>query len=363
MFIQFVIIVLCFLSTAIQATGLFPEQMVIQERTDHIYHRYYLIKRLEPSLQLLHNDQVQKCVPFERLDATLFRLEAIQSAVECMSQKKTMMPLFDLWHMFCSYRYVDSLIFKNEFIELIYYICDLIEPLHKKYRGGICLEQKLCCIDQVTDTLRYGASRSHIMVHKDIDEVGTNLVARRFFIIKRLHKSMQFLAYLHEKKQYPLAKSDNIRSAEESVDLLDEIEHFSNDHMRDCIIQMCQKKSLDPLLRVCNEFKQYRFASDDSFLQEMLMNIFLVYKSLLFKNLSDHAEQVIMTEMSQVLEIYEHIDSLPLDETLQAIDMVTDKLIAIQALESKNDKKYLWAIIPGILSTALGFGAYYYLTK
>lgn len=344
------------------ADDIFPEQMFIQKRTNNIYHRYYLTKRLKSSILLLRSKRVQQLIAFEQLDPALFRQPKMQKTVVAIMTDKSLDALFSVWDDFCMYQHLYSSLFENELIELIYYICDLIQP-YRTVRSQLSLEQKLYVIDQAVDEAYFNKRSSGRMPERDIDEVTTDLVAKRFFIIKRLQKSMNFLEYLQQKSQDIFMQKEPYQRIplEDNTGLLAELEHFSHDRVRECIEQMCERKNLDPLLRMCKEFKQYRFAQDDTFLQEMLMNIFLVYKSLLFKDLSAQTEQVVMTEMNQVLEIYENLESLPLDETLEAIDIVTDKLIAIQALESKQSVNLAW-IVPGIACMgALGAFAYFYM--
>ncbi len=338
------------------------EHMFVQKRTDKIYHRYYLIKRLRPSLALLNHENIRRLIAFEELDSALFRQPQMQAMVEQIAKDKTLYSLFELWDQFIAYQHLYSTIFVNEFIELVHYLYDLMRPQeHNRVAFSLPIEHRLDVIDryvrEVCDNIKYSKKSTN----RELDEVTTDSVAKRFFIIKRLQKSIQFLHYLQKNIKRPFKQKDVQRVFDDETGLLSEIEHFSHGRVRECIEQMCKRKDLEPLLHVCKEFKQYRFAQDDTFLQEMLMNIFLVYKSLLFKDLSAQTEQVVMIEMNQVLELYENLESLPLDETLEAIDVVTDKLIAIQALESQKKTSYLRWIIPGIVCVCAGFGAHFFM--
>ncbi len=342
---------------------IFPEQMHIQRRTDKIYHRYYLIKRLKPSIALLHNENVQHLIAFEKLDPILFRLPQMQTIVEQIVNDKTLDSLFELWDKFLAYQYLYSTIFVNEFIDLVYCLYGLIGQIKpiKTVSFPLSLEHKLCIVDQCVREVEGDVKCSKKFTNQELDKVTTDSVAKRFFIIKRLQKSVHFLHYLQENIKHPFKRKDIQRVFDDETGLLSEIEHFSHDRVRECIEEMCKRKDLKPLLHVCQEFKQYRFAQDDTFLQEMLMNIFLVYKSLLFKDLSAQTEQVVMIEMNQVLELYENLETLPLDETLEAIDVVTDKLIAIQAFESQRKTSYMRWVVSGIACVCAGLGAHFFM--
>ena len=327
-------------------------QMAVQSRTNAIYHRYYLIKRLEQSCVLLQQPNVQQIIPFNMLDETIFKSDQIRSAVKAMKTAKNAHALIELWADFSDYKDTYDELFKYEFIELIYMVYDLMHSA-RFYKSGLSLEHTLCMIDAAVEAKATG---KHILLRAQPQElalVTTDLVAKRFYIIKRLQKSMQFLSHLHEND------FGFMQDRRSTAHLMAEIENFQHDRIRESLIQMCQTKNLEPLLHLCEEVKQYRFAQDESFLQEMLMNIFLVYKTILLRSGPHHADPVIVHEMNHVLEIYEHLDSMPLDETLEAIDMVTDKLMAIQAEEFAGPNYIRWSLAGGAC-VAVGLAAYYY---
>lgn len=327
-------------------------EIAVQARTASIYHRYYLIKRLKQSCMLLQQASVCQSIPFELLDATVFKSEDVRLATEAMKIEKNIEPLAALWDDFYSYQKIDDELFKHEFIELIYVIYDLMYPIAR--RSNRSVEHTLLAIDCVVDTKRY-SDFSMRTQPKDLSDVTTDLVAKRFYIIKRLQKSMHLLERLHEQS---FSLFDDVKDRSSNA-LIQEIECFHHDRVRESIMQMCQTKNLEPLLRLCDEAKQYRFAQDESFLQEMLMNIFLVYKTILLRQGSHDASPVIVNEMNHVLEIYEHLSSMPLDQTLEAIDQVTDRLMAIQAKELSHPRYTRW-VFSGALCALTGIGAYYY---
>lgn len=327
--------------------------ITVQSRTSAIYHRYYLIKRLEQSCKLLQNISVQQHIPFELLDATLFISKSIKLTVEAMKNEKNTEPLLVLWDDFCTYKEINNKLFKHEFIELIYAVYDLMSPKGVK-RLKKSLEHTLMAIDCATDAKLYTMEPVRTLP-QELTDVTTDLVAKRFYIIKRLQKSMNVLERLHVQN---FCFSDDSAGRSYTA-LIKEIEHFHHDRVRESVMQMCQTKNLEPLLRLCDEVKQYRFAQDESFLQEMLMNIFLVYKTILLRHGSHHVDPVIVHEMNHVLEIYEHLNSLPLDQTLEAIDEVTDRLMAIQSQESVAGNYTPW-VLSGVLCGLVSIGTYYY---
>jgi hypothetical protein len=324
--------------------------MTVQLRTGHIYHRYYMIKRLEKSCELLRNDlSLRQSMPLHLLQPDQFNSKDIYSAVKAMKELKNIDPFFELWDDFCAYKSVYDYKFMREFVELILALYDLVKPMPVK-RPSASLEGLLLFIDNAV-------SGNHMVRSLDEpDEVTTDGIAKRFYVIKRLQKTVQFLEHL-QANNIEILYDKGISNR--SLELMLEIENFHHDRVRESVIQMFQTKKLEPLLQLYDEVKQYRFAQDESFLQEMLMNIFLVYKAILFRHGSQHVDPVVVDEMNHVLEIYEQLSSMPLDQTLEAIDEVTDRLIAFQAENTAHSSYVRWGL-PALFMCAC-VGIYYVL--
>lgn len=318
-----------------------PNQTMIQLRTQSIYHRYYLIKRLEQSCFLLQDVSVQQKMAYELLQEDMYRVPEVHLVVLAIKREKSLQPFFSLWEDFCAYRHMYNQHFEHECAQLIYNLFQLAcrAPVSVSH---ISLENLLAHIDYTIDVKKRSLATRHVKMQEEAPEhVSTDAIAKRFYCLKRLKRSMDVLQHIHGDR----------------IDYFEDTTLFQHERVRDTVMQMNQSKNLEPLLDLCNEVKQYRFAHDDTFLQEMLMNIFLAYKTMLFKHASStHTAQVVQEEMAHVLEIYEHMHDMPLDETLSAIDMVTDKLMEINA-EKQSIKGY-FALL-GVCCAALGVGAYY----
>ena len=337
--------------TAFCSMVLTAHSLTVQTCTASIYHRYYLIKRLDNACFLLQDESIQQKIPYALLDETVFKSNDIYTAVVEMKTSKSLAPLCDRWNDFRSYKNIYDSLYKYEFATLIQTLYALLQPVYIK-KNLASIEHILYAIDAAVE-LHFDSKkvcRSEEMPN-DID-VTVDCIAKRFYILKRLQKCMHYLEALHAKK------FDFKEAIVSRADAGWEIESFQHDRVRESVEQMIKTKDLVPLLKLCEEAKQYRFAQDDVFLQEMLMQIFLVYKTILLKHSTDQTGHVIVDEMAHVLEIYEHVSSMPLDETLEAIDTVTNKLIAIQTEDEMRFSNHLK--IGMITATILiGMGAYY----
>ena len=324
------------------------EQMGINAKTEAIYYRYYLIKRLEVAMHLLLEPAVQANISVDQIVLDSCGHAAMYDVLEQMQEQKSIAPLDVAWQQFVSYQYIDDPSFNAAFIALMFSVYE--QMVEKKDRAIGHVERMLADIDTITHKLAGYKLIEHSQRDQHITEVKTDQIAQCFLVSKRLEKTMQVLLYMHRRGGHTL----HTKAQDTSFDLLmDELDRFDHQRVREAIIIMCKSKSLAPLLHLCAEYRQYRFASDDTFLKEMLMHIFLVYKSLLFKQLSVTTEQVIMTEMQQILDVYEHIEQMPLDETLEAIDMATDKLVAIQHMQAKGPSYMPWIASSAVLAACL----------
>ncbi len=319
------------------------ETFTITNLTKKVYHRFYLIKRLEPSIALLQKKQLHTHMSFEAFDATLYKNKTIQATVERMRHEHSFDALFDLADTFKRYQHLHDPLFYNEYVHLIFFIYERVGAT-KSTDNSTKTSEQIASIDEATDTLMYGKKAHQATYRYTVSEVTTDIIAQRFCLIKRLCRCIQFLEYIH--KQQRNSHKTGFKSIHEIWDLDDEVQLFNNDRIKECIAQMCKQKSLEPLVHVCREFRQYRYASDATFLQEMLMNIFLVYKSMLLKDLSEQAEQTVAADMNYILDVYEHLDQMSLDDTLHALDMITDKLISLQEEEQHRQQNHriFWGV-------------------
>ena len=332
--------------------------LYITQRTDLIYQRFYLIKRLQHPMNMLLDRHIQPQL-FDRMDPSFFSHSEVQSIVTELKHSLCLKPMHTLWQKFTSYQYLFDPIFTDEYIRLIcsLYLIQKTESI-KLFSSR---EQQLYFLDTIIDVRSHQIPTPPVKVQPQM-EATTDHIAQRYFVLKRLRKAMDFLVSVHIQDKNPfLKKATRAVSIDYTDDVRDDLKQFSHERIKECLRSLCHEKNLEPLLLVCAECKQYRYVTDDTFLQEMLMSMFLIYKSLLLKNLSEPTEQMVLTEMNQVLEVYENLDRLSLDEILEAIDVATDTLITIQNIQTGSYRKHFWWLPSAVLCTVLGVQALHYL--
>lgn len=307
-------------------------QRYIAPQTATIYERFYLIKRIEKAFDLLQQEEVIRTFTYNYISPHMYQHPLINTAAMLMLEQKSVAPLYELWRICRNYQQLYDARFAVEFVHALYALCSELGDRSRVVHPPDQLSLPACMdrLDELIKQHQHGIlSRS---VEYASEPVNTDMIAQRYLVLKRLDKSLKLLDYLHKS-----GVTIGQRAMRQGATIFDlNIEQFTHSRIKECIKQMYIKKNLEPLLQVADDVQQYRFVADDTFLQEMLMNLFLVYKGLLFEATSEQDGQIIVTQMHQVLEIYENIDEMPLDETLDAIDQVTDRLIALQHMEQQN---------------------------
>lgn len=334
-------------------------QRYIAPQTAAIYERFYLIKRIEKAFDLLQKNEIVRTFSYSYITPHVYQHPLINTAAELMLEQKSVVPLLEAWRICKNYQQLYDSRFAVEFVHALYALCS---ELGDKLRTVVQMPDQRSWHDYVDAldelTGQYIHDKSSSSIEHTSETVNTDMIAQRYLVLKRLDKSLQLLAHLH--KQGITIDPYATRNKEHLFDL--NVEQFTHSRIKECIKQMYVKKNLEPLLLVADDVQQYRFVADDTFLQEMLMNLFLVYKGLLLESSSEQNGQIIVSQMHQVLEIYENIEEMPLDETLDAIDQVTDRLIALQHMEEQYQITHTTKRVMQYLSVAfIGALIYYHL--
>jgi len=319
--------------------GFETDEKLISPFTYQVYYRYYLIKRCQEPVQLLKNNaHLWTLIEFEHLTPEELENDEIKNNIKTIKKDHLITSFMSLWHQMQTHRHITDPSFQKDFITLLFMLYKSLEkPPHKHTAhthtpSNLSIEKMLSMIEKNIETMR-----PHVK-HKSPPEqsffesnpVTTDDIALNHYLIHRLDKAMQLLSDIHDEA----ATSPATSSFEQAVCNLGI--SFSHERINSCANQMIARKNLEPVLQMWQEFIRFRHAGDAHFLKEMLMMLFAVYKDLLFVKLNSESEDVITNEMNTILDLYEHVDDLPLDEILHAIDLTTDKLLLLQSMDKKS---------------------------
>jgi hypothetical protein len=349
------------LCTSITCYGFEFEAKNINSFTREVYYRYYLIKRCEEPVEILSNNrQVWRNINFDLISPEKLENVEIKNKALELQKSHRVEEFTQLWQQINTHRNLSDESFHKDFIKLLFMLYNSLEkqPSPQAITRTNSVEKMLSIIDKSIETIRPQKKNKFHNKHKFIDykQVTTDDIALNYYLMHRLSKSIELLATI--KDPFPESAQQNSASANSC----DTAGHFSHDRINTCFNQILAKKNLEPILQMWADFTQFRHAGDTHFLKEMLMMLFSVYKDLLFTKLSDESEQVITSEMSTILDLYEHVNELPLNEILQAIDITTDKLILLQNMEKKG--KAAWGQrYPVVFHTLLALPVAYLIIK
>jgi hypothetical protein len=308
----------------------------INSFTRDIYYRYYLTQRCQESVELLKkNPNIWKTIDFDNIEAGIFENIIVKEKAGLIQKNHTSQHFIELWHQMKSLRHVDDSSFHQDFIKLLFMIYKSIEqPAAQKASSLVTapysIERMLSSIDMHIDKLRSNVPKrsSSEYALSDSSSITTDDIALNYYLIQRLDKSIKLLSIMHQ--DLAASRIGWFDHAMCNIGI-----NFSHERINYCFNQMSMHKNLAPFLHTWQEYARFRHAGDAHFLKEMLMMLFAVYKDLLFVKITEETEEFITSEMSTILDLYEHVNELPLDEILHAIDITTDKLLLLQSMDKK----------------------------
>lgn len=307
-----------------------PAYLYVSMRTGLIYQRFYFIKRLHHAVDALQNNDLRGMC-FEQLDPLVFQNKVIQNAVFQMKKTGQINSLNELWHAFEGYQYLYDSLFAKEYISLICIIYMIQKSYYISYKS-VSIEYLLSYLDYCLDS--HNNCFDHNTREKFIKDVMvTDHVAKRYFIIKRLHKVVSFVNRCCYKEPSALSVAVSIQLINQDM------YYFQHVRMKEVLKRMSDSYSLEPLLEVWQECLQYRYVSDDLFVKELIRGFLLFYKIFLLQYSFKKVDGQIVPIMNHIFGLYENIDKLPLEEILEILDMATEGLIAIQLAQEGEEQK------------------------
>lgn len=349
--------------------------------TENVYKRYYFIARLKKAIELFTVLEKQDnfsldnaCVANLYENKSLFYHEKIKANLEELLYSKRLDTLFDIWQDFTSYKYLEDELFLQEFTKFMLIISEKILThilSHKPHlfinltkiqslieRGLRVSEvEQLDYIDQIIDFLESIRNdqnsiqiKSHVFHFNPIQKGYTQAVSQRLYYLNRLKKPIRIIFNFYKHPEVCFQASRHCQL------IFDRKVIFHHERISECIELMEKTCSLKPFSELSYEFKHYKYLDDDIFVKEFSKAIFIIEKNILENSLE--LEPLKKYTMTHLLALYEKIDVLPLEEILNAIDLLAHELPLIsQKYELDSDiswkhwlKKYWWAP-PLILGT------------
>ncbi len=307
------------------------EHVTITQFCEKYYQRSYFVLRLEQIIELIKKiDKKPFAFTFNQAQ---FDNKLVLECIEQIEQTNSLQPFYKLWKNTRRYKYLEDESFALNVTRLIFTIQHVIYTNTRHADSGniFDIELHLSCSSY------------------------TEATTIRKYHAKRLSETFNFL------KTIRCSKRSLFEEEHEGCDC-SFITHyqFTNPSILSCIKKMEENKSLEPLLKLYKEFTTYKLIQDDLFVREFTTLAFIVTRNIFIHNIQDPPTTLQKRAKNQVTHIYENLDKLPIDEILEAIDLLNDELPEIlNQYEFNSDmtwkewlKKYWW--VPPVVGVMMG---------
>lgn len=371
-----------------EATSLIQNEYHITTKhfTNYVYRRFYFINRLHKTMTLFFTldknlHPKNRSLNYEILfnfDLLPFQHNKIKNSILDMQKKRSLKPLFMIWTDFVNYQSIDDQLLVEEFTKEILVVSrnliissQTIPNQEKKtyfseFFKTIALPP--CALLDIIDNyvslfLHYNPSLAQLVqwIPHFIDEkkytriidlkpfVHVDEVIERFYHIQRLNKP---LVMLEKANTFPIYIRMNYITKSPFLEIHN-IASFSHPNIISCMKVMNQTKTLEPLIELWQDIEQYKHIHDTLLMREFLILVYAMYIDL-------HSQLCAHQKNNRAIILLETIESLPLEEILQAIDILSKELPSLlDKYELKSDmswkewfKKYWWA--PPLVTIAIG---------
>ncbi len=326
------LLMLCFLfSLGISQSSKSENKILISDFCELVHERRYFLLRLEKIISILKQSQRKaQEISITFNESSTFKNRDITQVMRSIETKKSLVPLFNCWNDIINYKNIKDERYIKEFTKLT-----------------LLVTKKLCHANQRT---LFPTQPTEVALN--LNGSYTEAITVRSYYVNRIKK--------------PLLLLSKIKCIKE--DIFEKVEHpayccvfetkipFKHRATKKCIAKMEKESCLSPLLALFEEFKSYKFIQDKQFTKEFLLLVFSTYKNLLTNNASHRKLHINKSTLEAIAHLYENLESLPLENILEAIDLLTEELPQLlehynefSALHWKERLKKYWWIPPALI--------------
>lgn len=354
----------------------YERMSLIDKETFLVYRRYYFIARLDNTIELLqklysksdqrrimllgHQVDSEEILP--RNECEKFKHKTIRHSIACIRETDCIKPLFKVWDSFKAYKLLKDDLFIEDFSKEIFLItrntidhlqrCQIIDRLKHSCMDCPINAYSLGKLLQDIDVMMSYLSDCYYSPEEMVDRfdnlaalkdlrflVNTDDVAFRFYCLKRVKKIMDFLG--------TLPPGELLIS-----------------HKEDEVLQFKPYKNRG-LIQLWEDLVQYKYIDDEQSMRYFLRSLYII----LYRQTKKHNffnDEVLETE--EVYMIENHMEDMPIEELLDAIDSIMNNITHIHQHYQHSGlsfirwvQVYWW--IPAALVSSICFKLikYYYL--
>lgn len=309
---------------------------VICKSCEMVHERSYFLRRLKKIIDLFQhlNKSPRVNSNFNNFSSDLFSHPRIKRLIISFENTSNLGAFFNLWDELCNYKHIND------------------EQLIKEFtQFTLLMAKKICpeCYTKSTNPLDISFTLSSGSY--------TEAVTIRDYYSTRLKKPLELLSHIKCNKD---SLFESVSRDHECNCVFESHIQFTHGDINRCIDLMSSKNSVSPLLQLGKEFSKYRLIQDEKFNREFLLLVFGVYKNLITYNALHKNLSINKSTLSLISYIYENLEHLPLEQILDATDLLAEELPHLldnyEIKEETNWKTWLkknwW--VPPVLLTTLG---------
>lgn len=344
-----------------------PSQQPIEQRTDHICRRWYLVERLTKPMDLieqLYTKHENQLLPLQDLPVSFVVTDPlVKDCLQLLINGKSIEPVVQLWRQIRSFRNLDQ---ETLPLDFVLFICILLRhsgiKLHLlNSHDDICQQiqtpyaqltnlDTVHIIDLATRMTHYLKGkkfacliqRSGEGTHPKFSEIGAKDISLRFCLVSRLKKTFDWLRILKNKK-VSFFKTMLTRNATTIV--VDDYITLHHSRIVLCCKEMAQTESLAPFVALWKQFKQFEEIHDVEFLKDFLKLVFVTYHYLFLGNMVQKS-QVIDSLVQEMFRWSTVLNDYSLIQILEVIDLIERscdecKFVSISTKQLKSKKGVL----------------------
>ncbi len=324
----------------------------ISDFTQHVYQRYYFIKRLKKTVNILKKIHESKISILPIDFGVSFRHTVALQCIHQMNTKKSLAPLVSFWGKIRAFKWVEEVTLIEEFIRIVFIIskelfCSIATGNFSKIitiedSETFATEKMLDAISVYTDLFLY-KQHSKVVPHnmyigsQDLtiqdeivfsgdyqESVGILSILLRHYFINRLKRMFAILRYL-KKKKVSIFNQEKLKR-----DMLLFVDgNVSHKWVKFYIKKVIGTKDIKPLLQLHDDFIHFRFVRDVLFLKDFLRTLLMIGKIVLLQYRLKASQGFSIPSITEFNEWYGYIKGLSSEELLQKIDIVVEKMLIV----------------------------------
>lgn len=295
--------IILFLSIITVRAAISGNNVVVSNLCELINERTYFLQRLEKLITTIKHADVIIDIPIPECICSDFQHPLIRDMIHSIQNSRSITPFFSAWDALIHYKKIDDPSLIREFTKFTLF---LVKSIYTS----------------INDTKKiFDTSQDYDFVFNTATMSYTESITLRFYYAQRLKIAIGLLSSIRCHRDSFFEFSTNEKGCN---CIFSSKVQFKHKEIISCIASMEKSSNLEPLIALAHEFSTYRLIRDELFTKEFILLILCIYKNLAVNNMNIRNHQTLALE--KIVMNYETIQSLPLEQILATIDILTNEL-------------------------------------